>query len=245
MENEKTTSIQTQGERKVDSSYCGQSEEGRIQNLTSSESALYYYLLSISLWNAEVRENHYFIPKKKVNKAEIAKKINISRATIYRAFSGLMEKSIIKESDKYYYIRHPRYYAYIGQRTLAYLINFFPVFGPDIIRVCALMYHWEKLYGKDGLSVSDVVEMLGQSRQLVENRKKVRAILSFLHGEGFIEYYITTEGYNGITFPMYHITGTHLRSENLLIDFTSQEGGALKEKLNEARRCLEESGQNL
>ena len=58
MENEKTTSIQAQGARKVDSSYCGQSEEGRIQNLTPSESALYYYLLSISLWNAEVRENH-------------------------------------------------------------------------------------------------------------------------------------------------------------------------------------------
>ena len=242
MEDEKTTSIQTQGARKVDSSYCGQSEEGRIQNLTSSESALYYYLLSISLWNAEVRENHYFVSKKNVNKTEIAKKLGIGKTTIFRAFANLKNKSIIKESDKYYYIRHPRYYAYIGQKTLAYLINFFPVFGPDIIRVCALMYHWEKLYGKEGLSVSDVVEMLGQSRMVAENRKKVRAILSFLHGEGFIEYYITTEGYNGITFPMYHITGTHLRSENLLIDFTSQEGGALKEKLNEARRCLEESG---
>ena len=210
--------------------------------MTSSESALYYYLLSSSLWNAEVRENDYFVSKNNVHKTEIAKKRGIGKTTIFRAFTNLMNKSIIKESDKYYYIRHPHYYAYIGQRTLAYLINFFPVFGPDIIRVCALMYHWEKLYGKDGLSVSDVVEMLGQSRMVAENRKRVRAILSFLHGEGFIEYYITTEGYNGITFPMYHITGTHLRSENLLIDFTSQEGGALKEKLNEARRCLEESG---
>lgn len=104
MEDEKIISIQTQGARKVDSSYCGQTEEGRIQNLTSAESALYYYLLSISLWNAEVRENHYFISKKKVNKAEIAKKISIGRATVYRAFSGLMNKSIIKETDKYYYI---------------------------------------------------------------------------------------------------------------------------------------------
>ena len=138
MENEKTTSIQTQGARKVDSSYCGQSEEGRIQNLTSSESALYYYLLSISLWNAEVRENHYFVSKKNVNKTEIAKKLGIGKTTIFRAFTNLINKSIIKESDKYYYIRHPRYYAYIGQKTLAYLINFFPVFGPDIIRVCEI-----------------------------------------------------------------------------------------------------------
>lgn len=240
MERNKNNSIQKEGARKVDSSYKGQEEGGKVLNLTPSESMLYYHLLSISLWNSELRENHYYVPKKSVNKTDLARKLGIGKTTIFRAFAGLQNKDILTESDKYYYIRHPKMYAYIGQKTLVYLINFFPIFGPEIITICAFLYHWERLYGKEGLTISGLVEMLGQDKNFAPNRRKVRAILSFLQGEGFIECYITTEGYNGITYPMYHITGLHLRADSLITNFTSEEGEALKEKILTAKKCLEE-----
>lgn len=233
--------FQEMGMRKVDSSYKGQAQGGKVSNLTKNENMIYYHLLSVCYWNSKVKEHHYYYPKKLVVKTELAKNLGMSRATIYRAFTGLIEKGVISESDKYYYIAHPKNYSYIGQKTLIYLINFFPIFGPDVIRVCALLHHWYRENGKLGFSVSDLVEMLGQSRGLTENRRNVKGILSFLHGEGLVDYYITTEGYNGVSYTEYHITGLHLRADNLIMDLTSEEGGAIKEKILAARRYLEEN----
>ena len=234
--------IENPGLRKADSGYKGQEERNiPVVKMNTSENAVYYYLLSIANWNAAQKETHYYLLKKNVNKADIARRIGIGRTTVYNTFKSLLDKGVLRESDKYYYIDHPKLYAYIGQDVLDYLIDYFPITSSDIVKICVVVNHWIAINGKEGVSATDLADFCGRDKTHNSNILRVKIILKCLLDEGFINYYTTTEGYNGISYTMYHFTDVNIRS---LPSSCSQEGigGAPQEKIEKIKEELRENG---
>ena len=100
--------------------------EINYSKITDKYWSVYYYLVSISLWDMASKEDHRYVDKKNINISNVSKMLNISRPTFYKAIERLQEYSLIYtlgKEDHYYYIPSPPIYAETNIKTIDYLLQ--------------------------------------------------------------------------------------------------------------------------
>lgn len=94
--------------------------------LTSKQFIVYTYLLSISKWDAQTNEQHYYVYFNSFTAKEAARICGVSQPTWRAAIKKLLDLGFIqyKEEDKWYTIPLPKEYAPLNVKLLSALLQF-------------------------------------------------------------------------------------------------------------------------
>ena len=94
--------------------------------LTSKQFIVYTYLLSISKWDSQTKEEHYYLYFNSFTAKEAAAVCGISQPTWRAAIKRLLELNFIqnKEGEKWYTIPFPKVYAPLNTRLISTLLQF-------------------------------------------------------------------------------------------------------------------------
>ena len=121
---------------------------GKIEKakLTTKQYLVYSYLMSVSKWDAQDKEKHYYVYKNSFLIKDVCVLLNISQPTWRSAIKKLKEKLYIQEFDKYYIIDIPNTYAPLNINLIKFLLQFGSVIdnGGNIISVYSLIYRYYK-----------------------------------------------------------------------------------------------------
>ena len=205
----KSSTTMNDGKRKIDSDYTGKPSAGAPIVMTSKIRAVLYYLISISYWDAKNKERHYYVHKKDFVQKKAADFLHINRKTVSEALKFLLEKGIIRQDDKYYFIPHPSSYTYISQEVMKYLLCFYES-GAEMIRICAIINDYIGANGDRGLSISDITEMRGKACNDARALGSTKFMISFLIQNNFLECYLDTAYNNCNPYSIYRFTKTNL-----------------------------------
>ena len=130
-------------ERLFEALNYGKTEKAK---LTTKQYLVYSYLMSVSKWDAQDKEKHYYVYKNSFLIKDVCVLLNISQPTWRSAIKKLKEKLYIQEFDKYYIIDIPNTYAPLNINLIKFLLQFGSVIdnGGNIISVYSLIYRYYK-----------------------------------------------------------------------------------------------------
>lgn len=130
-------------ERLFEALNYGKTEKAK---LTTKQYLVYSYLMSVSKWDAQDKEKHYYVYKNSFLIKDVCVLLNISQPTWRSAIKKLKEKLYIQEFDKYYIIDIPNTYAPLNISLIKFLLQFGSVIdnGGNIISVYSLIYRYYK-----------------------------------------------------------------------------------------------------
>lgn len=153
------------------------------KDITTKQWIVYYYLLSISKWNAKDKEDHYFFYTKQLNITKICAFLGISRPTFYNAFDKLYHKRIIYDNPntkgldvtpedkvkiketKVFYVKIPKIYAELERNLLTFLLGYQKFVGIDLVRTYVILKKtWDLSFEGDEdrkITKRYIVELLG------------------------------------------------------------------------------------
>lgn len=159
--------------------------------ITDKQWSVYYYLLSISNWNEERKEDHRYVYKDKLNISAASRTLGIGRDTIYRALRCLEEYSLIYTMDYQYYIPTPEVYAEVNLKTVQFLLKFRKFIGIDLLRTYLILRKYYSLCKKDGkikyFVKKEIIDLLGHSTSDTSFYHLVEIYLSLLEKWGLVE----------------------------------------------------------
>lgn len=118
--------------------------------LTAKQYLVYSYLMSISKYDAQDREKHYYVYKNSFLIKDACELIKISQPTWRAAIKKLEDYCYIIDREKYYIISVPNTYAPLDIRLITYILPFGACIehGGSIISVYSVLYKYWK-YQKD------------------------------------------------------------------------------------------------
>lgn len=166
--------------------------------LSAKSWLLYYYLMIVSNFSLSVSDTHRFVMKDQLNVSEIAKIIDVSRATIYNNISKLEKAQLLINKDDKYLLSSTEDYVDIDVRILRFLLNK-TIEGAasgagDILRIYLILSFIdddESNYCSMFMK-SHLVKMLGHSKKDNQSYKNVEKCLSILMDENILE--LSTQG---------------------------------------------------
>lgn len=126
--------------------------KGEKAKLTAKQYLVYSYLMSISKWDAQGKEHHYYVYKNSFLIKDACALIGISQPTWRTAIKKLREEFYIQEFDKYYIIEIPNTYAPLNINLIKFLLPFGAAIdnGGNIISIYSVLYRcWKYSYDND------------------------------------------------------------------------------------------------
>lgn len=123
--------------------------KGEKARLTVKQYLVYSYLMSISKWNGQGKEQHYYVYKNSFLIKDACTQLKISQPTWRSAIKKLIETFYIQEYDKYFIIEIPNTYAPLDIRLIRFLLSFGAAIknGGNIISVYSIIYnYWKTLH---------------------------------------------------------------------------------------------------
>lgn len=174
-------------QRKVEAlSY--EAEEKSI--LTSKQYLVYAYLLSVSKWNAERKEDHYYVYKNSFTIKDAIALIGISAPTWRSTIKKLCDLGYIKESadKKSYLISLPQYYAPLELNLIKFLLSFGAALknGENIVSVYSVIYfYWRHCQNQN----RDCEITINQLKNLFKTRSNKEDYLPYKIMMNLFEYY--------------------------------------------------------
>lgn len=116
--------------------------------LTPKQYLVYSYLMSISKWNAQTKETHYYVYKNSFKIKDACEAIGISQPTWRSAIAKLEQEQYIKDMGEYYKIRLKEPYAPLHIDLIKTLLPYGKELsaihkqGGNIIAVYSLLYRY-------------------------------------------------------------------------------------------------------
>ena len=226
-------------------------EPKRDKVITSKQWKIYYYLLSISKFNAEKVENHRYVYKKDLNIAACCRFLGIKgRQTFHNAIKRLSELSLIKEKENYYllYSRTP---IDIKKEVLSNLIEYSTGDNKesniDLLRTYLILKRIDKLAeGTEDrcFTKRELIVLLGHSTQTTEMYDRVRIYLALLSLWGFIKIKCHTAYDDHLgKYTVYHLQKVNELPENedyiSDIEAEKQSKDALSQRMKDKLACNE------
>ncbi len=128
---------------------------------------VYYYLLSLSNYNNEEKDNpHRYVYREDFNLSSAARGLGIGRSTFYTALERLEKAGLIKQSsDKRYYILPIKSgWASISKKLLNALLGYSNALSVDLLRTYLFICAYEAEFGRGrGFTRRNIVRCLGHS----------------------------------------------------------------------------------
>lgn len=116
--------------------------KGEKAKLTAKQYLVYSYLMSISKWDSQDKEHHYYVYKNSFLIKDACAIIGISQPTWRGAIKKLREEFYIQEFDRYYTIEIPNTYAPLDINLIKFLLPFGAAIdnGGNIISIYSVLY---------------------------------------------------------------------------------------------------------
>ena len=190
--------------------------EVQKSRLTTKQYLVYSYLLSISKWNAEDNEQHYYVYKNSFKVKDACEFLKISQPTWRKAIDKLQECHYLLAEGKRYKIRIPQPYVQIEISLIKTLLSFGISIGcGNIISIFSLLYsYWESCKKMN----EECTITIGQLKKIFTTKKGTestilyKTALAILESLGLLEISTRTQSYNGITYNVYLIKKMRLNS---------------------------------
>lgn len=211
-------------ERLFEALNYGKSEKAK---LTTKQYLVYSYLMSISKWDAQDRENHYYVYKNSFLVKDACALLSISQPTWRSAIKKLKEELYIQEFDKYYIIDIPNTYAPLNINLIKFLIQFGSAIdnGGNIVSVYSLIYRYHK-FCYDNNQVCEIT--INQLRKIFNTKSSkdvmtaYRLMLAIFETYQLIEVNKVGKQFQGCPYTSYIIKRVDLDISN---DMALDEGG--------------------
>lgn len=211
----------------------------RYRSITAKQWQVYYYLLSISKFDAQRVEDHRFIYKNEINISAASKFLNISRPTFYTAITNLCQSGLLRDYG-YSYSIYARDYVEIHCNTLRYLLSLSKekALNIDILRVY--------LYLKKMLRIStrgeerqftkrNLIMLLGHDVTAKEHYKDMQNHIALLCYLQLIEVKVETRTDSNFgKYTVYHLQTVNETSDHpdMLVDLAAEmNGSAMPERI--------------
>lgn len=140
--------------------------EKRIKSsLTKKQLLVYTYLMSISKWDAQGKEEHYYVYTNSFVIKDVCKKLGISQPTWRSAIKKLGEENLIKERETWYEICFPAAYAPLHIHLISFLLEFssFITNSGNLVGVYATLYKYWKFcqdnYKKCTVTINQLLKL--------------------------------------------------------------------------------------
>lgn len=187
--------------------------KGEKAKLTAKQYLVYSYLISISKWDAQDKERHYYVYKNSFLIKDACAKINISQPTWRSAIKKLKEFYYIFEYDKYYTIEIPNTYAPLNINLIRYLLDFGAVIknGGNIVSVYSIIYKYWKYCGNDECEITiNQLRKLFNSKTDKEVLKSYRLMLGLFKDQELMDIEYIGRHYQGKPYRAYIIKNVNL-----------------------------------
>lgn len=163
----------------------------RYKSITSKQWLVYYYLLSVSHYDAQEKEDHRFVYKKDLNISKISKTLGISRPTFYSALKVLTNFGLVIDYGLSYSL-YSYQWVKIDLEILKALITFTHSNAKDIDLLRTYLF-LKKLYlittvkEERQFTRRELIQLLGHDITTVSNYKDIQIYLGLLSYWNLIE----------------------------------------------------------
>lgn len=190
--------------------------KGTQAKLTAKQYLVYSFLMSISKWDAQARENHYYVYKNSFLVKDACKIINISQPTWRSAIQKLIENFYIIDCGSYYKIRIPNSYAPLEISLIRYLLSFGSQIrgGGIIVSLYSVLYkYWYYCRMND----EDCEVNINQLRKLFSDQRHEKEIeplklmLALFETSGLIDIKRQIRKFKGKEYIAYQIKNVSLK----------------------------------
>ena len=215
-----------------------QSKDNYISDskITAKQWKIYYYMLSISKFNAEKVEDHRYIYKKDFNISQACRDLGIkSNQTFYNALKRLSEHNLVKVRNDNYFLYAKNWVA-INKDVLQNLVRYSKTKEKDIdlLRVFLILKKLNKVaenYEERSFTLRQICILLGHGDTTEEYYYNVRIYLGLLCLWGLIELKQHKQ-YNenlGVAYTVFHLQS--VKETDLNPDFESDIRAEMTAKL--------------
>lgn len=175
--------------------------------------------MSISKWDAQDKEQHYYVYKNSFVIKEACKLINITQPTWRTAITKLKTEGYIQEYERYYIIEIPNTYAPLDINLIKFLLPFGGAIknGGNIISVYSVIYRYWK-YSEDNGQVCEIT--INQLKKLFQARREdsitfaYKVMISLFEFYGLIKIQRIGRQFSGQPYTGYVIQHVNLKLPN-------------------------------
>lgn len=180
--------------------------------LTSKQFIVYTYLLSISKWDSQTKEEHYYVYFNSFTAKEAAAVCGVSQPTWRAAIKRLLELNFIqnKEGEKWYTIPFPKVYAPLNTRLISTLLQFSMAINNsgNLAGVYSTLYrYWHNCYENEKrccITISSLVKLFG-GREELSTYKYYEILLHLFNSTGLMLINFNSKKYCGKKYTEYEI----------------------------------------
>ena len=210
-----------------------------LSNLTAKQYLVYAYLMSISIWNAQQKEGHYYVYKNSFTVKDAAKLLNISENTWRSAIRELRRQEYIwyecekedhkipledrkmkeKKGTKYYIIKFPESYVPLDIQLIKVLVSYgasMSAGGGAIVSVYSMICrYYEYCQSKAGdkhcyLNIGQIRQVFCQKRTQ-ESGDTYRLMIALFQFLELVEVKTTKQFYKGGDYTRYEFVNPKLK----------------------------------
>ena len=190
--------------------------------LTKKQFSVYTYLLSQSMWDAQTKEQHYYVYKNSFTITEAAAKLKISRPTWRAAIDKLKKENFISEQEKWYEIYFPKDFAPLHRSLISFLLDFsVELNGGNLVGVYATLYkYWYYCQSNDKpccISINQLLHLFEARHDNVSGRYYEIALAIF-ESQGLMIIQHNNKKFNGGQYTEYEIKSVNTQLPKNLAD---------------------------
>lgn len=178
--------------------------------LTSKQYLVYSFLMSISKWDSQSKEQHYYVYKNSFKIKEACQLIGISQPTWRSAIKKLEDESYIWNFDSYFIIEIPNSYAPLDIKLIRFLLPFGKAIhnGGTIISVYSVLYrHWKYCIENNDsceITINQLRKLFGVNHDAI-TLSSYKLMLKVFEAYGLIELTTIKRQFNGNPYTSYII----------------------------------------
>lgn len=156
--------------------------------ITEKQWTVYYYLLSVSIYNSRENEDHRYVYKSSINISAVSKNLGIARSTFYAAIGKLEKVNLLKPYDEYYTLKIPGHYTEISRELLSQLLSFRKALTVDLLRTYLFFAATYRIHKGKEFTKRNIIRCLGYPDNVSDYYKKVETYIDLLHYWELIDY---------------------------------------------------------
>ena len=185
--------------------------EKRIKSsLTKKQLLVYTYLMSISKWDAQAKEEHYHVYFNSFTVKDACSKIGISQPTWRTAIQKLDKEGLIAVKDKWYKINFPATYAPLHIHLISFLLEFSAAINNsgNLVGVYATLYrYWKICQDNDQrccVSINQLLKLF-EARHDEITGKYYELLMGLFITQGLMTIKMNDKKYKGTLYTEYEI----------------------------------------
>lgn len=189
--------------------YAVDFEKNAKSKLSKKQFLVYTYLMSVSMWDADSQENHYYVYKNRFSVKDATEKLKISQPTWRTALQKLEDEHFIKIEDRWYEIYFPESFSPLNIKLISLLLDFSCVLtGGSLVGLYSTLYkYWKHCHDNKKTCTITINQMLAlfEKNHSAANGKYYEVAMAIFETQGLMTIKRNIKRYVGQNYVEYEI----------------------------------------